>query len=43
MAKANETTQYLKRLFFSIFEVKESVEVIEAVGANEATEFVIFT
>ena len=49
MAKAKETTQYLKLLFFSIFEVKEADEVIEAVEvimadrANEDTEVIRYT
>ena len=49
MAEAKEINQYLKHKFFCIFEVKEAVEVIETVeviiadGANEATEVVIFT
>ena len=46
MAEAKKNTQYLKLLHFYIFEVKEAVEVIEAVkvitadGAKEATEVV---
>ena len=49
MAEAKKTTQYIKCLHFGIFEVKEAVEVIEAVvvimadGAKEATEGVRFT
>ena len=49
MAEAKKTTQYTKRLHFGNFEVKEAVEVIEAVDfimadrANEATEVIRFT
>ena len=49
MAEAKKTTHYLKYLHFWLSEVKEAVEVIEAVevtmaeGANKATEVVRFT
>ena len=49
VAEAKKPTQYIKCLHFGIFEVKEAVEVIEAVevfmadGAKEATEGVRFT
>jgi hypothetical protein len=49
VAEAKKTTQYLKSLYFCIFEVKEAVEVIKAVevimadGAKEATEVIRFT
>ena len=43
VAEAKKTTQYIKCLHFGIFEVKEAVKVVEAVGANEATEVVRFT
>ena len=49
VAEAKKTTQYIKCLHFGIFEVKEAVEVIESVevimadGAKEATEDVRFT
>ena len=49
MAEAKKTTQYLKTRIFGFSEVKEDVEVIEAVevimaeGANEATEVIRFT
>ena len=42
-AEAKKTTQYLQRLHFWIFEVKEAVEVIMTDGAKEATEGVRFT
>ena len=49
MAEAKETSQYLNHLLFCIFEVKEAVEVIDAVEVimadrtNEATEVFRFT
>ena len=49
MAEVKKTTQYLKHLRFWLFQVKEAVEVTEAVevimadGAKEATEGVRFT
>ena len=46
MAEAKKTTQYLKSLYFCIFEVKEAVEAVEVImadGAKEATEVIRFT